>query len=201
MMKRVVILILSCLVQLTLQAQGKAVFADTDQKVYVTGERIWISGKLTGSPDPNERELSIFFFSRNSRMIYKDHVKTEQGKFHTQIKLKGDLPTDNYVVAIAEGGKFRLFIPVSVINPVIAPEKSEDIAVAAMSPESFQPLNLSVNSSSFNRRSEVLVKVDTPAARLDYFISVARKDELSAYADSMFSGWKFNSDIPVSDHS
>jgi hypothetical protein len=196
-MRSFCIIILFAAVQLigTARAQQANLYAGTDQQVYITGERIWIAGKLLDNGDVNEQELSIYLFNRNSKIVFKERIKTEDGKFHSNILLKGDTPTDNYVVALSMGGKFRLFIPVIVVNPVIAPEVKEFILTARKNEEIFKPLNMSTSVSSVNKRAEVLVKVDTPAKKLDYFISVARKDELSVYADSLFSGWQFSTDV------
>src|SRR6188508_1919692 len=133
-MRSFCIIILFAAVQLigTARAQQANLYAGTDQQVYITGERIWIAGKLLDKGDLNEQELSIYLFNRNSKIIFKERIKTEDGKF-------------------------RLFIPVIVVNPVIAPEVKEFILTARKSDESFKPLNMSASVSSVNRRSEVLV--------------------------------------------
>ena len=173
-------------------AQELQVHATTDQQVYVSGERIWISGKLVLEDPLATQEVTIYLLNRRSGIVSCQKALSNEGLFFVNIPIQEQTPSDNYVVAIAMTNSFRVFIPVMIINPVIPPEKStvlfSNLGVAGISA---RPLEVKVSSKEWNARQQVTVSVDTPSGKLDYFMSVTREDELSVYADSLFSGWTF----------
>lgn len=173
-----------------LQAQRAGSFAITDQRVYITGETIWVSGKVTETGE--DAGVTIFLFNREGVVVEKMKVLADGGIFFGGISLKERMPTENYVVGVLQGGYFRSFHPVMIINPVIpAPLQRGETAVAGLEPSTPRPLGISLNAAEITVRSELAVQVDTPAAGLDYFVSVHRHDMLSRYADSLFAGWSY----------
>jgi len=174
-------------------AQDLQVQATTDQQVYVSGERIWVSGKLIQADRLATQELTIYLLNRRSGIVSRQKTLSKDGLFFVNIPVKEQTPSDNYVVAVAMASSFRVFIPVMIINPVIPPEgSSASSANLGMVNNSIRPLVVNVSAKEWSSRQQVSVNVDTPSGKLDYFLSVTRKDALSEFADSLFSGWTFN---------
>lgn len=174
------------------KAQQSRVVATTDQQVYISGERIWVSGKLIASNLLSTNEVTIFLLDRHSGIVSQQKTLSREGLFFIDIPVLQQTPSDNYVVAVATDHAFRVFIPVMIINPVIPPEKSSVPVSLPTAPDpQIKPLKISFPAKEWNARQEVAVSVAEPADDLDYFVSVSRHDVLSVYADSLFSGWSF----------
>lgn len=173
-----------------LQAQQSGSFATTDQKIYITGETIWVSGKVNEIGE--DAGVTIFLISREGSVVEKIKVMADGGIFFGGITVKEQTPTENYVVGVMQGGYFRSFRPVMIINPVIpAPLLRTEAQVDGNEESMPKSLGISLNASEIPVRSELAVQVDTPAASLDYFVTVHREDMLSRYADSLFAGWTY----------
>lgn len=174
-------------------AQDVQMRAVVDQQVYVSGERIWVSGKLIREDKAVTHEIVVFLMNRRSGIVSLQKTVSKDGLFFAHIAVDAKTPSDNYVVAISAGDYFRVFIPVMIINPVIPPIKSEDIIPnRALANHDDKPLNIRLTAEEWTARQQVKVNVDTPSGKLDYFVSVSVSDALSAYADSLFAGWVFN---------
>jgi hypothetical protein len=173
-----------------LQAQQAGGFATSDQKVYITGETIWVSGKVAETG--GDAGVTIYLFNREGVVVEKMKVLAEGGIFFGGIAVKERMPTENYVIGVLQGGRFRSFLPVMIINPVIpAPYLRAEASVAGKETSTPKSLGISLSTAEITIRSELAVQVDSPAAGLDYFISVHRQDMLSLYADSLFAGWSY----------
>lgn len=188
---RLVVLCMCLLTGLSVSAQQ--LHASTDQQVYIAGEQVWVSGKLIHADPLTAEEIRIYLLNRRSGMVSQQKTLSKAGLFYAYVSIDAKLPSDNYVVAVAVGHSFRVFIPVMIINPVIPPEKTGGpIANADVLRDPVKPLNLTLSGSEWGARQLVNIKVDTPLGKLDYFVTVSRHDALSAYADSLFSGWAFS---------
>lgn len=183
-------------------AQQPQIHATTDQQVYVSGERIWVSGKLIAADALGTAEITVYLLNRRSGILSRQKTLSRDGLFFVNMPVMPQTPSDNYAVAIALGNSFRVFIPVMIINPVIPPEKTgAAFGDAVVANENVKPLVLNVAAQEWTSRQQVNVNVDTPSGKLDYFVSVTRVDALSVYADSLFSGWAFapGQEVPDAD--
>lgn len=184
-------IMLCCLLNVMV-SQAQEIFATTDQKVYVAGEKIWVSGKLWGNGASDLEEVRIFLLNRIGQVVGRQQVLLHEGKYFAGLPIKDQTPSDNYVVAIWAGGFFRSFMPVMIINPVIPPQRIVSArAESQVKAEEPRSLALKVSSEQLHTREEVEVEVGDPVDIMDYFVSVTRKDALSDYADSLFKGWNY----------
>ncbi|MFY8045889.1 MAG: hypothetical protein ACOVOS_04930, partial [Chitinophagaceae bacterium] len=134
-------------------AQDLQVQATTDQQVYVSGERIWVSGKLIQADRLAPQELTIFLLNRRSGIVSRQKTLSRDGLFFVNIPVKEQTPSDNYVVAVAMASSFRVFIPVMIINPVIPPEgSSASSANLGMVNNSIRPLVVNVSAKEWSSR-------------------------------------------------
>jgi hypothetical protein len=197
-MKAIFFYIFTCIVLWVMNAssvygQGEAVFASTDQRVYIAGERIWVFGKFLQQDSLNNEELSVYLLDRNAAVVSKHKTMTISGNFFTGIPIKPTAVTDNYVVALARNNICIEFLPLMIINPVIAPLNTENQSELASqnTVQSISTLDIRVDGNEKKQREMVQVNLPRTGLSSDYFVNVYREDALSAFADSLFVGWSF----------
>lgn len=103
-------IMLCCLLNVMV-SQAQEIFATTDQKVYIAGEKIWVSGKLWGNGASDLEEVRIFLLNRIGQVVGRQQVLLHEGKYFAGLPIKDQTPSDNYVVAIWAGGFFVLLCP------------------------------------------------------------------------------------------
>jgi hypothetical protein len=160
----------------------------TDRSVYIAGEKIWIAGMKLGNPSDNDHPVRVYLVDRAGAVVDRVSIMDAEGRIGCYLQLKGDLVSDNYLVAAISAGYKPDFRPVAVINPVLPPKnaanETEPYQVAKL-----EELALKTDKVSYAKRERVTVSVQT-SAEMDLQISVARKDQLSVYIDSLLGSWK-----------
>lgn len=173
------------------QAQD-GIFGICDKQVYITGEKIRVSGKLFGNTQ--DEVVQVLLLDREGHTRAVERSRTSANIFFTDLQLKGELKSDNYMVCLRVGNRLTSFIPVMIINPVIPPSSTSFPQLNAPARE--QSIHVTTSAQTYGKRETVQVKADSVHASAHYFITAYREDALSLYADSMFAGWAMH-DIAV----
>jgi hypothetical protein len=174
-------------------AQSGPVFASTDQRVYVAGEKIWVFGKLGHNDSADTQELTVYLLDRNAGVISKHKILANFGHFFAGFSIKQTTISDNYVVMLAQGSSCIEFIPVMIINPVIPPAINVNTVVSGNKKQRREDRILDIQVAGYEKKQRETVQVNFSRSELpsDYFVSAYREDALSVFADSLFWDWSF----------
>jgi hypothetical protein len=102
-----------------LYAQDGSIKAYTDRSVYIAGEKIWIAGMKLGNPMDNDHQVRVYLVDRSGMVMDRVSIMDSEGRIGCFLQLRGDLVSDNYMVAVSSTGYKPYFMPVAVINPVL----------------------------------------------------------------------------------
>jgi hypothetical protein len=171
-----------------LYAQDGSIKAYTDRSVYIAGEKIWIAGMKLGNPMDNDHQVRVYLVDRSGMVMDRVSIMDSEGRIGCFLQLRGDLVSDNYMVAVSSTGYKPYFMPVAVINPVLPPKIASNVP-GPYPGVNFEELILKTDKALYAKRERVNVSVQT-SADMDVQISVTRKDQLSVYIDSLLGSWR-----------
>jgi hypothetical protein len=172
----------------TALAQQGIIRAYADQRVYIAGEKIWIAGLKLGNPEANDHPVRVYLVDRTGTVVDRVSLMDAEGRIGCNIQLRGDLVSDNYLVAISSEGYKPYFLPVAVINPVL-PSKYASGVRETNRTAVVQGLSIKTDKDTYAKREAVKVSLHE-TTEMELQISVVRKDGLGVFIDSLFSSWK-----------
>ncbi|HSF44984.1 MAG TPA: hypothetical protein VLA58_03210, partial [Chitinophagaceae bacterium] len=187
MSKRLWFISILCLLLIPTLAQEGFIHAYTDQQIYIAGEKIWISGKKSGNPPEQKEPVRVYLFDRTGNLVERVTAMNARGDIGCYIQLQGTVRSDSYLVAVSSSGYKPRYIPVAIVNPIIPPV-AMNMAPAQVLNKEPEKLMIRADRDTYDKRELVKLTFDT-TAKLDLQVSVARKDLLSDYVDSLFDHW------------
>jgi hypothetical protein len=188
MVKKLMIISILVFSVVTSAAQQGTIKAYSDQLVYIAGEKIWIAGMKLGNPVENDHPTRAYLLDRTGNVVERVNIMNAEGRISCSMQLRGDLNSDNYLIALSSTGYKPGFLPVAVINPVTPPGNKANYT-GNHAVNKFQAITVRTNKETYAKRELVNVSVQA-LADIDLQISVVRKDDLSIYIDSLLSTWK-----------
>lgn len=189
-----VLFLLPALVVSAQQPDKLGISVIADQNVYVSGEEIWLEGRLD-APSPSLKYVQVQLLDRKGISRASLRLLNLQGRFSGMLELPAELASDYYFLdAFAEGIPSSVNRqPVLVINPKLPPATCS--VPVALNRETVstpsQKLEISTSKDQYNSREEVIVTSSLPAG-VEYALVVKRSDLLSDMVDSMSAGVKLH---------
>jgi hypothetical protein len=171
-------------------AQQKSILEMTiqsDQHVYIVGEKIWVSGGISYKKI-NSKFLSVQLLDRNGVEKAKVKLVIDQNLFSGYISIPQDLRSDFYFLnCFIKGVESKVKLqPLAVVHPQYPPLPcvSAD-STPATDLEIKQNLNVISDRLNYSTRSFIEISLGDVTRFSSLSVDVIRDDIISKYADSV----------------
>lgn len=168
----------------------------SDQRVYVTGDDLWIDGSMDRI-DTSSRWTRIRLLDRNGEMRAEAMLRNEKGMFSGYLEIPEELATDVYFLDAVPSVSASVTetAPVYIVNPRIPPsgacDASESTVGTASPVAKADEIEIRIERDSVGARSPLEFSWSTGNGRglREVFIQVVRQDALSEMMDSLCKGF------------
>lgn len=160
----------------------------SDQRVYITGETVWIDGWL--KEDAEVKIIRIKLLDRFGKKKQEVLLKNESGNFKGFLSLPNNLSSDLYFVEANISGRSSVqeLYPIMVIQPASAASLCKDSIKLQTHINNVQhALKLKTDKREYKNREKVLLDLSGLDNMNRLSVSVNKKDELSDYMDSLLA--------------
>lgn len=159
----------------------------SDQHVYIVGEKIWVSGEISDKQVAS-KFMSVQLLDRNG--VEKASVKLliEQSVYSGYINIPQDLRSDFYFLnCFIKGIESQVKLqPLAVVHPQYPPLPCASAdSTQAIDLEVKQKLNISSDRLNYSTRSFVEISLGDVTRFSRLSVDVVREDLISKYADSI----------------
>lgn len=169
-----------------------------DQRVYVTGDDLWIDGWMD-RVDTSIRWTRIRLLDRNGEMRAESTLRNEKGMFSGFLELPEELSTDVYFLdAIPTASSSVTGLqPVYLVNPRMPPTgacdefKDQASKIAPADPSESVRIRTDKDSVGTGGRMDVSWSTVDGVRLREVFVQVVRQDALSDLMDSLCRGFDF----------
>jgi hypothetical protein len=182
-------------------AQEASITLWADQKVFITGEDIWIDGIMQHAK-PVSKIAVVQLLDRSGNVKAETEILLENNRISGFISLPNNLPSDYYFIdCYTTGVRSKTSIyPVMVINPNIAPIMGCEIYSNAPSVKS-SDINIFTNKENYQPREAVNVSITGLTSIQSSYISVTKHDLLNLIYEQAANGFELEREHYVSKES
>jgi hypothetical protein len=161
---------------------------NTDQRIYITGETIWIDGWMEDFSASKIIHLNLI--DRFGKKRQEIHLKNEKGSFKGFITIPYELNSDFYFVEASAAGfaSVQQLHPIMVINPASAASVcNEPTLLKTKTSNNLQPFSIKTEKKQYSSREKVKIELSGLDSLTRLNICASKKDEITDYMDSLLS--------------
>lgn len=189
--KRYINIALALLATGMLQAQEKNALnmrLHADQKVYITGEDIWIDGETIGT-ETNSKSVTVRLLDRNGSVKREVDVQNSNNGFAAILSVPENLVSDYYFLDCLMKGvqSVTQLAPVLVINPKAPPSNTCNFRpqVPEVNVQPNNRISIKTGKATYKDRENVDIHVEGLNLLNSISVTVDRYDRLSSLLDSV----------------